>query len=59
MDLIVGEKKKNFSRKWTVLDDGGAGPATNGGDAAVAAKPKTKSKDGEGFEKRTNGCVYI
>lgn len=29
-----------------VIDDGGAGPAANGGDAAVAAKPKTKGKDG-------------
>ncbi|KAK2976171.1 hypothetical protein RJ640_028252 [Escallonia rubra] len=30
-----------------VLDDGGAGPAANG-DAAVASRPKTKPKDGEG-----------
>ncbi|KAG6570479.1 Protein SUPPRESSOR OF K(+) TRANSPORT GROWTH DEFECT 1, partial [Cucurbita argyrosperma subsp. sororia] len=30
-----------------VLDDGGPGPASNG-DAAVATKPKTKPKDGEG-----------
>ena len=30
-----------------VLDDGGAGPASNG-DAAVATRPKTKPKDGEG-----------
>ncbi|XP_021722078.1 protein SUPPRESSOR OF K(+) TRANSPORT GROWTH DEFECT 1 [Chenopodium quinoa] len=32
----------------TVLDEGGgAGPASNGVDAAVAARPKAKSKDGE------------
>ncbi|KAL6205339.1 hypothetical protein ACLB2K_022600 [Fragaria x ananassa] len=30
-----------------VLDDGGPGPASNG-DAAVATRPKTKPKDGEG-----------
>ncbi|KAF6165989.1 hypothetical protein GIB67_012886 [Kingdonia uniflora] len=30
-----------------VLDDGGAGPASNG-DAAVATRPKSKPKDGEG-----------
>lgn len=30
-----------------VLDDGGSGPAANG-DAAVATRPKTKPKDGEG-----------
>ncbi|PSR86498.1 Protein SUPPRESSOR OF K(+) TRANSPORT GROWTH DEFECT like [Actinidia chinensis var. chinensis] len=29
-----------------VLDEGGPGPAANGGDAAVAARPKTKPKDG-------------
>ena len=30
-----------------VLDEGGgSGPATNGGDAAVAARPKAKTKDG-------------
>ncbi|OIW05862.1 hypothetical protein TanjilG_23648 [Lupinus angustifolius] len=32
-----------------VLDDGGPGPASNG-DAAVATRPKTKPKDGEGGE---------
>lgn len=31
-----------------VLDEGGTGPAANGGDAAVAAQPKTKPKDGGG-----------
>ncbi|KAI3708435.1 hypothetical protein L2E82_37604 [Cichorium intybus] len=31
-----------------VLDEGGTGPAANGGDSAVAARPKTKPKDGEG-----------
>ncbi|KAF5823247.1 putative vesicle-fusing ATPase [Helianthus annuus] len=31
-----------------VLDEGGTGPAATGGDAAVAARPKTKPKDGEG-----------
>lgn len=32
----------------TVLDEGGgAGPASNGVDAAVAARPKAKSKDGD------------
>ncbi|XP_055833850.1 protein SUPPRESSOR OF K(+) TRANSPORT GROWTH DEFECT 1 isoform X1 [Solanum dulcamara] len=30
-----------------VLDEGGSGPGSNGGDAAVIAKPKTKPKDGE------------
>ncbi|KAM0053083.1 putative vesicle-fusing ATPase [Helianthus debilis subsp. tardiflorus] len=29
-----------------VLDDGGAEPAANGGNADVAARPKTKPKDG-------------
>lgn len=29
-----------------VLDEGGTGPGSNGGDAAVAAKPKSKPKDG-------------
>ncbi|OEL30599.1 Protein SUPPRESSOR OF K(+) TRANSPORT GROWTH DEFECT 1 [Dichanthelium oligosanthes] len=31
-----------------VLDEGGAGPGANGGDAAVATRPKTKGKDGDG-----------
>ncbi|KAG2674461.1 hypothetical protein I3843_13G121300 [Carya illinoinensis] len=31
-----------------VLDDGGPGSASNGGDAAVASRPKTKPKNGEG-----------
>ncbi|KNA08788.1 hypothetical protein SOVF_159630 [Spinacia oleracea] len=32
----------------TVLDEGGgSGPAPNGGDAAVAARPKAKTKDGD------------
>nr|CAD1822719.1 unnamed protein product [Ananas comosus var. bracteatus] len=31
-----------------VLDEGGTGPAANGGDGAVATRPKTKPKDGEG-----------
>ncbi|WKA01402.1 hypothetical protein VitviT2T_019684 [Vitis vinifera] len=31
-----------------VLDDGGTGPASNGGNASVAAKPKTKPKNGDG-----------
>ncbi|KAL6967034.1 Vacuolar protein sorting-associated protein 4B [Sarracenia purpurea var. burkii] len=31
-----------------VLDDGGAGPPAANGDAAVATRPKTKSKDGGG-----------
>jgi vacuolar protein-sorting-associated protein 4 len=31
-----------------VLDEGGAGPGPNGGDAAVATRPKTKGKDGDG-----------
>ncbi|KAJ0612616.1 putative vesicle-fusing ATPase [Helianthus annuus] len=31
-----------------VLDEGGTGPAATSGDAAVAARPKTKPKDGEG-----------
>ncbi|MFS8034838.1 putative MIT domain superfamily protein [Helianthus anomalus] len=31
-----------------VLDDGGAGPAANAGDADVVARPKTKPNDGEG-----------
>ncbi|KAL2899481.1 Protein SUPPRESSOR OF K(+) TRANSPORT GROWTH DEFECT 1 [Bienertia sinuspersici] len=32
----------------TVLDEGGgSGPTSNGGDGAVAARPKPKSKDGE------------
>jgi vacuolar protein-sorting-associated protein 4 len=29
-----------------VLDEGGGGPGANGGDAAVAMRPKTKGKDG-------------
>lgn len=33
-----------------VIDDGGAGPAASGGDAAVAAKAKTKPKNGEDGE---------
>ncbi|KAM0005615.1 putative vesicle-fusing ATPase [Helianthus debilis subsp. tardiflorus] len=54
-----------------VLDDGGAGPAANGGDADVAAVPKTKPKDGEGglddvtndhwtpsLNLRTGGCYW-
>uniref|UniRef100_A0A0E0BWW9 Vesicle-fusing ATPase n=1 Tax=Oryza meridionalis TaxID=40149 RepID=A0A0E0BWW9_9ORYZ len=31
-----------------VLDEGGGGGGANGGDAAVATRPKTKGKDGEG-----------
>ena len=31
-----------------VLDEGGSGPGSNGGDAAVAARPKSKPKDGGG-----------
>ncbi|GMH07324.1 hypothetical protein Nepgr_009164 [Nepenthes gracilis] len=31
-----------------VLDEGGTGSAVNGGDAAVAVRPKTKRKDGHG-----------
>nr|CAB3472273.1 unnamed protein product [Digitaria exilis] len=31
-----------------VLDEGGAGPGASGGDAAVATRPKTKGKDGDG-----------
>uniref|UniRef100_A0A2P2LQB5 K+ transport growth defect-like protein n=1 Tax=Rhizophora mucronata TaxID=61149 RepID=A0A2P2LQB5_RHIMU len=33
-----------------VLDEGGPGPGSNGGDAAVATRPKTKPKDGEDGE---------
>ncbi|CAN6816161.1 hypothetical protein Bca4012_002829 [Brassica carinata] len=31
-----------------VLDEGGSGPGSNGGDAAVATRPKSKPKDGGG-----------
>lgn len=31
-----------------VLENGGPGPGANGGDAAVATRPKTKGKDGGG-----------
>ncbi|MBA0548509.1 hypothetical protein Golob_019606 [Gossypium lobatum] len=38
----------------TVLDEGGPGPATNGG-AAVATRPKSKPKDGSGGGEGGNG----
>ncbi|MFS7970307.1 hypothetical protein Hanom_Chr09g00819501 [Helianthus anomalus] len=54
-----------------VLDDGGAGPAANSGDAGVAAMPKTKPNNGKGrlddvtsdhwtpsLNLRTGGCYW-